>query len=208
MARAEILATVADITRLEVDAIVNAANSALLVGGGVDRAIHQAAGRTDLMAACAALGGCRTGDAKATPGFALPARWVIHTVGPVWRGGREREPELLASCYRRAIEVADELGAKSIAFPAISTGIFGFPKEHAAEIALSTLRGLDTKVGLAILVAFDPQTMSIYDRLIPELIPVRSASRGPAFALSTSPRVSRRPVPARRTPAPGTTPPP
>jgi O-acetyl-ADP-ribose deacetylase (regulator of RNase III) len=166
MARPEIVPLVADITRLEVDAIVNAANSALRVAGGVDAAIHQAAGRAELMAACAALGGCRTGDAKATPGFALPARWVIHTVGPVWHGGGQQEPELLASCYRRAVEVAGELGAKSMAFPAISTGIFGFPKELAAEIALRTLRGLDAKVDRVILVAFDPQTLSIYERLI------------------------------------------
>jgi len=169
MGGAEIVAMMGDITRLEVDAIVNAANGALLVGGGVDGAIHEAAGRADLVAACAALGGCRTGDAKATPGFALPARWVIHAVGPVWRGGGEREPELLASCYRRAVEVADELGARSMAFPAISTGIFGFPKELAAEIAVSTLRELDSKVGRVVLVAFDPQTMSIYERLIPAL---------------------------------------
>jgi O-acetyl-ADP-ribose deacetylase (regulator of RNase III) len=166
MARPDVVAMVADITRLEVDAIVNAANSALRVGGGVDAAIHEAAGRTELMTACAALGGCRIGDAKATPGFALPARWVIHTVGPVWRGGGQQEPELLASCYRRAVEVADDLGAKSMAFPAISTGIFGFPKELAAEVALGTLRGLDAKVDRVILVAFDPQTMAIYERLI------------------------------------------
>jgi O-acetyl-ADP-ribose deacetylase (regulator of RNase III) len=156
----------ADITRLEVDAIVNAANGALLVGGGVDAAIHEAAGKAELMAACAALGGCRTGDAKATPGFALPARWVIHAVGPVWRGGEEREPELLASCYRRAVEVADDLGAKTMAFPAISTGIFGFPKELAAQTALSALRHLSTRVERVILAAFDRQTMSIYERLL------------------------------------------
>jgi O-acetyl-ADP-ribose deacetylase len=166
MASPKIVPLMADITRLEVDAIVNAANSALCLGGGVDAAIHEAAGRADLIAACAALGGCRTGDAKATPGFALPARWVIHAVGPVWHGGGQHEPELLASCYRRAVEVADHLGAKSMAFPAISTGIFGFPKELAAEIALSTLGGLDTKVDRVILVAFDPQTMSIYERLL------------------------------------------
>jgi O-acetyl-ADP-ribose deacetylase len=166
MASPKIVPLMADITRLEVDAIVNAANSALRLGGGVDAAIHEAAGRADLIAACAALGGCRTGDAKATPGFALPARWVIHAVGPVWHGGGQHEPELLASCCRRAVEVADHLGAKSMAFPAISTGIFGFPKELAAEIALSTLGGLDTKVDRVILVAFDPQTMSIYERLL------------------------------------------
>jgi O-acetyl-ADP-ribose deacetylase len=118
------------------------------------------------MAACRALGGCRTGDAKATAGFALPARWVIHAVGPVWRGGGEHEAELLASCYRRSVEVADDLGAKTMAFPAISTGIFGFPKELAANIAVSTLRGLSTRVDRVILVAFDAQTLSIYERLL------------------------------------------
>jgi O-acetyl-ADP-ribose deacetylase (regulator of RNase III) len=166
MARPEIVPLMADITTLEADAIVNAANTRLLVGGGVDAAIHEAAGEVDLMAACAALGGCRTGDAKATPGFALPARWVIHAVGPVWHGGGANEPELLASCYRRAVGVADDLGAKSLAFPAISTGIFGFPKELAAEIAVSTLRRVDTRVERIILTAFDRQTMSIYERLL------------------------------------------
>jgi O-acetyl-ADP-ribose deacetylase len=166
MACPEIVPLLADITRLEVDAIVNAANSALLVGGGVDAAVHEAAGKADLMAACRALGGCRTGDAKATAGFALPARWVIHAVGPVWRGGGEHEAELLASCYRRSVEVADDLGAKTMAFPAISTGIFGFPKELAANIAVSTLRGLSTRVDRVILVAFDAQTLSIYERLL------------------------------------------
>jgi O-acetyl-ADP-ribose deacetylase (regulator of RNase III) len=166
MARPKIVAMMADITGLEVDAIVNAANSALMVGGGVDAAIHEAAGRVELMAACAALGGCGTGDAKATPGFALPAGWVIHTVGPVWRGGGEHEPELLASCYRRAVEVADDLGAESMAFPAISTGIFGFPKELAAEVAVSTLRHVSTRVNRVILAAFDRQALSIYERLL------------------------------------------
>ncbi|HUC14591.1 MAG TPA: macro domain-containing protein, partial [Acidimicrobiales bacterium] len=148
------------------DAIVNAANTALLVGGGVDAAIHTAAGKVDLMAACLASGGCRTGDAKATPGFALPARWVIHAVGPVWRGGGAREPELLASCYRRSVDVADGLGAKTMAFPAISTGIFGFPKQLAAEIAVNTLRRVETTVNRVILAAFDRETMSIYERLL------------------------------------------
>jgi O-acetyl-ADP-ribose deacetylase (regulator of RNase III) len=155
-----------DITTMAVDAVVNAANSALAGGGGVDGAIHRAAGARDLHHACAALGGCRTGDAKATPGFALPARWIIHTVGPVWRGGTEGEAELLASCYRRSLAVADDLGAVSLAFPAISTGIYGFPAAPAAEIAVSTLRAADTEVDLVMLVAFDEATYRLYTDLL------------------------------------------
>jgi O-acetyl-ADP-ribose deacetylase (regulator of RNase III) len=154
-----------DITRLEVDAIVNAANSSLLGGGGVDGAIHRAAG-PELVTECATLGGCETGDAKATGGYRLPARWVIHTVGPVWHGGTRGEAELLASCYRRSIEVAAELGAASIAFPAISTGIYGYPRDAAAAIAVSTLAGVDSGVERAILVAFDDATLSLYEELL------------------------------------------
>jgi O-acetyl-ADP-ribose deacetylase (regulator of RNase III) len=150
-----------DITELEVDAIVNAANSSLRGGGGVDGAIHRAAG-PGLLEECIGLGGCDTGDAKATGGHRLPARWVIHAVGPVWHGGRSGEPELLASCYRRSLEVADELGAATVAFPAISTGVYGYPKDAAADVAVSTLRATSTQVEHAYLVAFDEDTYDLY----------------------------------------------
>jgi O-acetyl-ADP-ribose deacetylase (regulator of RNase III) len=150
-----------DITREAVDAIVNAANAQLAPGGGVCGAIFAAAG-TALRDACVALGGAATGDAKATPGFALPARWVIHAVGPVWHGGERNEPALLASCYRRALEVADELGAVSVAFPAISTGIYGYPLEPATEIAVATVRDADTRVELVRFVCFDAATSAAY----------------------------------------------
>jgi len=129
----------ADITTLDVDAIVNAANSSLLGGGGVDGAIHRAAGRK-LLDACRALGGCETGEVRITPGFDLKARHVIHAVGPVWQGGNADEDKLLASCYRNALLVAAEAGCRTVAFPAISTGIYGFPAERAANIAVKTVR--------------------------------------------------------------------
>jgi O-acetyl-ADP-ribose deacetylase len=156
-----------DITSLDVDAVVNAANSSLLGGGGVDGAIHRAAG-PELVAACRLLGGCATGDAKTTPGFRLPARWVIHTVGPVWRGGDQGEPELLASCYRRSLEEAQLVGARSVAFPAISTGVYGYPPDLAAEIAVTTARATVVDVDRVLLVAFDGATAARYERLIAE----------------------------------------
>jgi len=154
-----------DITTEAVDAIVNAANSSLLGGGGVDGAIHRAAG-PELLEACRTLGGCPPGEARPTPGFRLPARWVIHTVGPRWRGGTSGERALLASCYRRSLEVADELGAASVAFPAVSTGIYGYPPEDAAAVAVDTVRSTPTSVELVRLVAFDDRTRTLYERLL------------------------------------------
>lgn len=155
-----------DITACQVDAVVNAANEALAGGGGVDGAIHRAAGAADLHRACAELGGCPTGDAKATPGFGLPARFIIHAVGPRWRGGGHGEADLLASCYRRSLEVAEELGALSVAFPAISTGIYGYPADEAAAVAIRALQETSTRVERVQLVAFDDATLAAYERLL------------------------------------------
>jgi O-acetyl-ADP-ribose deacetylase (regulator of RNase III) len=143
---------------VEVDAIVNAANSRLVRGGGVDGAIHRAAG-AELSRACAELGGCDPGDAKVTPGFALPARWIIHTVGPIWQGGNQGEDDILASCYRRCLQEADLLEARSLAIPSISTGAYGFPVDRAARIAVDTIRATPTGVALLMLVDVDRHTV-------------------------------------------------
>ena len=162
MARLEIIE--GDITRLDVDAIVNAANESLLGGGGVDGAIHRAAG-PELLAECRTLNGCPTGEARITRGYRLQARHVIHTVGPVWRGGRSNEPELLASCYRNSLALARQHGLQSIAFPAISTGIYGYPKEPATEIAVREVIAYST-IEQVIFCCFDKATAELYRAVI------------------------------------------
>ncbi len=154
-----------DITKQALDAIVNAANSSLLGGGGVDGAIHRAAG-PGLLAECRLLGGCKTGEAKATSGHKLQAKYVIHTVGPVWRGGNHDEERLLASCYRSCLEVANKLRVTSIAFPAISTGIYGFPKQRAAKIAVKEVQRYIGDIETLLFLCFDDDTARIYRELL------------------------------------------
>jgi O-acetyl-ADP-ribose deacetylase (regulator of RNase III) len=161
----KIFAIQGDITKQVADAIVNAANSSLLGGGGVDGAIHRAAG-AGLLEECRLLGGCKTGSAKLTKGYRLPAKYVIHTVGPVWRGGNRNEDELLASCYRSSLDLAIGLNVRSIAFPAISTGIYGFPKGRAAKIAVSEVQGYSERLEKVLFVCFDQETTWIYRKLL------------------------------------------
>lgn len=160
-----------DITQLSVDAIVNAANTKLLGGGGVDGAIHRAAG-PDLLEECRALGGCPTGEARITKGYKLPARYVIHTAGPVYRDGGSGEPELLAGCYRNSLRLAVENGVKNIAFPAISTGVYGYPIEDATRIALSETRAFleqNASIEQVVFCCFGENTAEVYSRLFKEI---------------------------------------
>jgi O-acetyl-ADP-ribose deacetylase (regulator of RNase III) len=164
----QIEAKQADITREEVDAIVNAANTTLLGGGGVDGAIHRVAG-PELRAECATLGGCPTGEARLTGGYALPARYIIHTVGPVWSGGMKGEPDLLRRCYVNALTLADQHGIRRLAFPSISTGAYGYPISQAARIAIETVREYareETEVELVRFVCFSADDLAVYRELL------------------------------------------
>lgn len=162
----QLRAITADITGLKVDAIVNAANTSLLGGGGVDGAIHRAAG-PELLAACRVFGGCRTGEARITPGFRLPAKFVIHTPGPVWRGGTRGEAELLRSCYRNSLALAAEKNCRTLAFSCISAGVYGYPKEAAAKIAVATVRAWEGELPEeAIFCCFSEDMRELYEKIL------------------------------------------